>query len=92
MRVCVYVRVRVHAPEHAGLLQLCLTLCDPVNCSPLELRGQSGFPDSRKTEMRVRTHIIGPAGASHGKHENGRENSGDEQTVMDFALFLFLKI
>ena len=57
----------------ARLLTLCLTLCDPVTYSPLVLGGQSAFPDSRKTMMRVRAHITAPAGESRGKHENKAE-------------------
>ena len=61
--VCVVVYQCVCVYTHAQLLQLCLTLCDPIDCS---LPGSSVHGDSTGKNTRVGCHFL----------FQGRRNSG----------------
>ena len=36
MCVCIYIYIYVHTSMHAKSLQYCLTLCNPIDCNPLD--------------------------------------------------------
>jgi len=53
----------VQACMHAKLLQLCLTLCDPMDCSPLDSRQEyrNGLPCPSPGNLLTPTSLMSPA-------------------------------